>query len=296
MTRRSLAAVPVCLLAAAAAAAAPPVDFNRDVRPILFDNCVACHGPDEAKRKADLRLDTRDGAIEGGAVVPHKPAEGTFLERITATDPDEVMPPRKTGKTLTPTEVATLRAWVAQGAPYAVHWAYTKPVRPPLSAVRNTTWPRNPIDRFVLARLDSEGLTPSPEADRLTLARRVALDLTGLPPTAAEVEAFATDPAPDAYDRFVDRQLAKPAFGEHWARGWLDLARYADSAGYADDPRRTIWAYRDYVIRSLNANKPFGPVHRRADRRRPSAGPDRRPARRHGVPPEHADQLGGRHQ
>ena len=243
--------------APAAAPAAPPVDFNRDVRPILSNNCVACHGPDPARRKAGLRLDTRAGATAGGAVVPGKPAESTLVERVFSHDPAELMPPPQTGKKLTPAEAATLKAWVEQGAAYAVHWSYAKPVRPPLPTVSDPTWVRNGIDAFVRSRLDREGLTPQPEADRPTLARRAALDLTGLPPTVAEADEFARDESPGAFERYVDRLLAKPAFGEHWARMWLDLARYADSAGYADDPPRTIWAYRDYVIRSLNANKPF---------------------------------------
>jgi hypothetical protein len=168
------------------------------------------------------------------------------------------MPPRKTGKKLTPQEIDLLTRWVKQGAPYAAHWAYVKPVRPPLPRLRNPqVTARNPIDHFLLARLEAEGLKPAPEADRYALVRRVSLDLTGLPPTPEEADAFVNDRSPDAYEKLVDRLLNKPAYGEHWARMWLDLARYADSAGYADDPPRTIWAYRDYVIRSFNANKPF---------------------------------------
>jgi hypothetical protein len=228
--------------------AAADVDFNRDVRPILSNNCFACHGPDEKERKAKLRLDTPQGA---------KDTLGELLKRVASHDPAEVMPPPKTGKKLTAKEIATLTEWVKQGGRYATHWAYVKPQRPPFPAVRNAAWVRNGIDAFILARLEREGLAPQPEADRYALARRVALDLTGLPPTVAEVDAFVSDRSPDAYERYVDRMLAKPAFGEHWARMWLDLARYADSAGYADDPARTIWAYRDYVIKSFNANKPF---------------------------------------
>ena len=242
---------------ALATPAAAPIDFNRDVRPILFNNCVACHGPDEKERKADLRLDTREGATAEGIIVPGKPDEGEFLRRLSSKERSEVMPPPKTGKKLTTQQIATLREWVRQGAKYSVHWAYAKPVRPPLPKVSDPFWVRNEIDDFILARLDAEGLKPSPEADRLTLARRVALDLTGLPPTVAEADEFVNDPSPVAYQRYVDRQLAKPVFGEHWARMWLDLARYADSTGYAEDNPRTIWAFRDYVIRSFNANKPF---------------------------------------
>ena len=189
--------------------------------------------------------------------MPGKPAESELVRRLTA-EAGERMPPPKTGKKLTPEQIDILSRWVAQGAPYAGHWAYAKPVRPvppevkhPQSAVRN------PIDAFVLDRLAREGQEPSPEADRYTLARRVALDLTGLPPTWAEAEAFVKDTSADAYEKYVDKQLAKPAFGEHWARMWLDLARYADSAGYADDPPRTIWKYRDWVIKAFNRNTPF---------------------------------------
>ena len=252
----SCTAVVVLGLAGPPAAAQPapaPVDFSRDVRPILATNCLACHGPDEKERKADLRLDTRAGAL--GVVTPGKPADSELVRRLTA-EPHERMPPRKSGKALTPREVDILTRWVEQGAEYAPHWAYTKPARPPVPEVK-PGWVRNPIDAFIKARLDREGLKPTAEADRYTLARRAALDLTGLPPTWAEVEAFVNDKSADAYEKYVDKQLAKPAFGEHWARLWLDLARYADSAGYADDPPRTIWKYRDYVIKSFNANKPF---------------------------------------
>jgi hypothetical protein len=250
-------ALAASVLVAAPVPAAGPIDFNRDVRPILFNNCVACHGPDEKERKADLRLDTRDGATADGVMVPGKPDEGEFLRRLVSTDRGEVMPPPKSGKVLTPQQIAVMREWVRQGAKYSVHWAYAKPVRPPLPKVSDPSWVRNEIDSFILARLGKEGVKPSPEADRLTLARRVALDLTGLPPTVEEADEFAADPSPVAYQRFVDKQLAKPAFGEHWARMWLDLARYADSTGYAEDNPRTIWAFRDYVIKSFNANKPF---------------------------------------
>jgi len=233
------------------------VDYIRDVRPILSTNCFACHGPDEKTRKGGLRLDQREEAL--AVLAPGKPTDSELLRRVCSTESDEVMPPPKTGRRLSPREINTLRRWIAQGAPYAPHWAYRKPTPP---AIPDLTPPahfpiRNPMDAFVLYRLKQEGLMPQPEADRYTLARRVALDLTGLPPTLEEAEAFVRDPAPDAYERYVDRLLAKPAFGEHWARFWLDLARYADSAGYADDPPRTIWKYRDYVIASFNANKPF---------------------------------------
>ncbi len=256
MNARILTALFGILLAGSQAAAQAPakIDFNRDVRPILSDKCFACHGPDEKVRKGDLRLDTRAGAI-ANAVVPGKPEASTLIERITTKEPEEIMPPTKTGKKLTVREVEILTQWVKESAPYAVHWAYAKPVRP--AVPKSTTWAKNPIDAFVLARLEKEKLAPAPEADKYSLIRRVALDLTGLPPTPVEVEAFLKDATPDAYEKLVDRLLAKPAFGEHQARLWLDLARYADSAGYADDPARTIWKYRDYVIESFNKNKPF---------------------------------------
>jgi hypothetical protein len=242
-------------------AIANTIDFNRDIRPILSNNCFQCHGPDENKRKADLRLDTAAGpfADRGGyaAVVRHKPGASELIKRIGSQERDKVMPPPKTGKKLSAREIDLLTRWVQQGAPYARHWAYVKPVRPPLPRVRDTLWPRNPIDHFVLARLEAEGLKPTPEADRYALIRRLALDLTGLPPTPQEVDAFVSDRSADAYEKLVDRLLQSEAFGEHWARMWLDLARYADSAGYANDPARSIWAFRDYVIRSFNANKPF---------------------------------------
>jgi mono/diheme cytochrome c family protein len=255
----------LCLLLSAAALASPAlaaddaaraVDFNRDVRPILFDKCVACHGPDEGARKSGLRLDTRAGALEGEAFVPGKPGESLILERIRATDA-EVMPPKRTGKTLSPAEVETMTRWVAQGGKYAEHWSYVAPVKSPLPPVRDARWPRTPVDRFILARLEALNIKPQPEADRRTLIRRVTLDLTGLPPTEAEVAGFLTDESPDAYAKLVDRLLSSSAYGEHWARPWLDLARYADSAGYADDPARTIWPYRDWVVRAFNDNKPF---------------------------------------
>ncbi|MFM8274967.1 MAG: DUF1553 domain-containing protein [Gemmata sp.] len=231
------------------------IDFNRDVRPILSNNCFACHGPDEKTRKAKLRLDTREGAIQA-AVVSGKPDASELIARLTATPDDQsVMPPLKTGKKLTEREINVLRQWIKEGANYTAHWAYLKPARP---AVPTTRFPTaNAVDNFLFSRLEAEKLSPSPEAEKYALARRVALDLTGLPPTRQEVDAFVADKSPKAYEALVDKLLAKPAYGEHWARMWLDLARYADSAGYADDPLRTIWKFRDYVIESYNANKPF---------------------------------------
>ncbi len=238
--------------------------FNRDIRPILSNNCFKCHGPDAAERKggiAGLRLDVPEGAYEdlGGyaAVVPGKPEASELIRRVRSSNPAERMPPPESGKILTAQEVTLLERWIAAGARYEPHWSYCPVRRPNLPTEYKDSWVQNAVDLFILARLRREGLEPSPEADREALIRRVYLDLIGLPPTPEEVDAFLADGRPDAYERLVDRLLASPAFGEHWARMWLDLVRYADSAGYADDPPRTIWAYRDYVIRAFNANRPF---------------------------------------
>ncbi len=248
----------------AADAPARPIDFNREIRPILSNACYQCHGPDANKRKGTskpLRLDTEEGAFAdlGGysAITKGKPDESELIARVISDDASEVMPPAKNGKKLTPKEVELLKQWISQGAPYAKHWAYVKPVRASLPTIKLQNWTKNAIDHFVLARLEDEKLEPSPEADRATLIRRLSLDLTGLPPRLEDVDAFINDASPEAYEKLVDRLLDSPTYGEHWARMWLDLARYADSAGYADDPARVIWAYRDYVIRALNQNKPF---------------------------------------
>ncbi len=241
--------------------AAHPVDFNRDIRPLLSNNCLICHGPDEQERAADLRLDTEDGSRVdlGGhaAIVPGDPDASELLARLISEDEDERMPPEGKGRRLHDDEVELIRRWIEQGASYAKHWSYEPPVRTELPKVSNEKWACNPIDHFILARLDQEGLAPSTPADRFTIARRLSMDLIGLPPTWEEACEFAEDTSETAYESYVERLLAKPAFGERWAHVWLDLARYADSAGYADDPSREIWAYRDYVIRSLNENKPF---------------------------------------
>jgi len=260
-------AIPMRVLGAAfafATLAAPcaAVDYQRDVRPILARNCFQCHGADDATRTAGLRLDESAGAalaLESGkrAIVPGKPDESELLVRITASDDSVAMPPAETGKKLTAAEIETLRQWIADGAVYAAHWAYTKPKTPSLPAVSNPAWPANPIDHFVLARLEQEGLAPSEPADRSTLIRRVSLDLTGLPPTPEEVATFVNDTRPDAYEILVDRLLASSAYGERWAAMWLDLARYADSQGYAPDGARTIWRWRDWLISALNENLPY---------------------------------------
>lgn len=248
----------------AAFAQVPPIDFNNDVRPILSNKCLLCHGPDEGIREGGLRLDTRDTAtteLDSGdtGVVPGQPAASSILDRITSDDEDIRMPPADHGEKLTPAEIQILTDWIKQGAKYATHWSYVKPVRPELSQpdARYKSWVKNPIDHFTLPAILKHNFKPTPEADRATLARRVFLDLTGLPPTVEEVAAFINNKDARAYEQLVDELLSRSAFGEHWARKWLDLARYADSAGYADDPPRTIWAYRDWVIQAINDDMPF---------------------------------------
>jgi len=237
------------------------VRFNRDVRPLLASNCYNCHGQDEKVRKGHLRLDTREGALDrkkrDPVIVPGKPQASELFLRISSSEPTERMPPVKTGKVLSARDVAVLKKWIEQGANWEEHWSFVAPKKPALPALRDPSWGRNEIDAFVLARLEAEGLKPTPEADRHALARRVAIDLTGLPPTIEEADRFVNDKAPQAYERYVDRLLQSPGFGERWAQVWLDLARYADSKGYTDDGPRTIWRYRDWVVRALNANMPF---------------------------------------
>lgn len=235
-----------------------PVDFNRDIRPILSDNCFECHGPDEGQRKARLRLDTREGAFaKAGVIVPGDAANSKIVRRITSQDPNVVMPPPASGHKLTAQQIELIRRWIEEGAKWSTHWAYQTPQRPEVPKVGNATWVRNPIDNFILARLEKEGLKPSPEADKITLLRRVTLDLTGLPPTPAEVDAFLADKSPDAYEKVVDRLLASPHYGERMAMQWLDLARYADTHGYHIDSHRDMWPWRDWLIRAFNQNKPY---------------------------------------
>jgi Protein of unknown function (DUF1553)/Protein of unknown function (DUF1549)/Planctomycete cytochrome C len=242
--------------------AADKVDFNGDIRPILSNNCFKCHGFDDKARQAGLRLDKRDVAVaplESGtvAIVPGKSQESELVKRITSQDPDVKMPPPDSGKKLGTEEIANLQRWIDEGAEYKRHWSLIVPVRPEPPAIQHTSWPRNPIDQFVLARLEKEKLIPSPEANKRDLLRRVTFDLTGLPPTLEELDAFLLDNSPDAYEKVVDRLLASPRFGEHKARYWLDAARYADTHGLHFDNERSIWLYRDYVVNAFNANKPF---------------------------------------
>lgn len=249
-------------MVARAAGAEARLDFNRDVRPILSDRCFSCHGPDHEDRQAGLRLDLREAAIaalDSGstAVVPGDPATSEIIARITSTDPDVVMPPPRFNKPITPAEAEILNRWIAEGAEYRGHWAFERVERPAKPEVKDTAWPKTPIDRFILARLEQEGLAPNPEADKVTLARRLALDLTGLPPVPAAVDAFVADASPDAYERYVDTLLASPHYGERMAIEWLDASRYADSSGYQTDSSRQNWPWRDWLIKAYNDNMPF---------------------------------------
>jgi hypothetical protein len=255
--RIKLLAITLTGLLAAPLCAQTKVEYNRDVRPILAENCFACHGPDSASRKAGLRLDDRDAAIKMEAIKPGNAKESELLKRIHAADPKEIMPPTKTRKTLTAAQKDVLKRWIEQGAQYQLHWSLIAPKRPELPKVKNEAWARNPIDRFILADLEKRGMTPNPEADRRTLARRLSLDLTGLPPNPADVEAFVNDKSPDYYEKYVDQLMKSPHWGEHRGRYWLDAARYADTHGIHFDNFREIHAYRDWVINAFNKNQRF---------------------------------------
>lgn len=249
-------------VAASASAADHKLEFNRDIRPILSNNCFLCHGPDPKHREGGLRLDQREGALaklESGktGIVPGDLSASEIVKRITSHNADEQMPPKASGKSLTAAEIALLKQWVAEGAEYQGHWAFLAPVRREAPATKHEAHVRNEIDKFILARLESAGLQPSPEADKIALLRRVTLDLTGLPPTVSEVDAFLADNTPDAYERVVDRLLMSARYGEHQGRIWLDAARYGDTHGLHLDNERSMWPYREYVINSFNANKPF---------------------------------------
>ena len=262
-------AVPLCLLSLtvfgyaalaqhASKAPIPDVNFGRDVRPIISQHCFKCHGPDAAKAAAGLRLDSFEGATkvlgDGAAVVPGDPAKSLLLHRVSKRE----MPPPDSGvPALTPNEVEVLRNWIATGAKYAKHWAFIPPEMPTLPTVSKPKWCRNLIDRFVLAKLDAAGLMPEPEADPDTLALRAAETLTGLPPAKAELDAFRGDQQPGAYERYVDRLLASPAYGEQEARYWLDAVRYADTHGLQLDNERSVFPYRDWVVQAFNEDLPF---------------------------------------
>lgn len=257
--------IPVLVLGATCAthvaAADAALNFDRDIRPILSDNCFHCHGPDAATRMGGIRLDTKEGAFsvsEGVAVIaPGNPDLSELIRRIESSDPADQMPPPEAKKKFSDADRALLRQWIAEGAPWADHWALVPPVKPPLPQPTVGTWPRNPIDHFVAAKLDELGLAPAPEASRRTLIRRLSLDLTGLPPTPAEVDLFLADTADSAYERLVDRLLASPRYGERMAWPWLDAARYSDTNGYQGDGERTMYPWRDWVVNAFNDNMPY---------------------------------------
>jgi hypothetical protein len=266
--RTAISLAALCVGAFVVRGAAPSVDFNRDIRPIISDNCISCHGPDKEKRKAKLRLDeeasSRSELKDGKhAIVPSHPEQSELIARITTTDEDDVMPPRKTNKKLTTAQIEKLRVWIASGGAYAKHWSLVKPERPELPTVKQKGWARNGIDLFILARLEKENIAPSSEADPTTLLRRTSLDVTGLPPTPDTTERFTKQTrgevrSPDVvWENVVNDLLASPHYGERWGRHWLDLARYADSNGYSIDSPRTIWKYRDWVIDAFNRDMPF---------------------------------------
>ncbi len=240
-----------------APATTPKLEYNRDIRPIFAENCFACHGPDGAARKGDLRLDRAEDAIQSGVLAPGKPAESDLVTRLFEANQKKVMPPPHSHKVLTPKQKQTLKDWIAQGAEYQLHWSFLAPKRAELPPVKHKGWVRSPMDQYILAGLEAKGLSPAPEADRRTLARRLSLDLNGVPPDVMMVEAFVKDPSPDAYEKFVDQLLAKPQWGEHRGRYWLDAARYADSHGIHFDNFREMWSYREWVVRAMNQNMPF---------------------------------------
>ena len=249
--------MPFSLMAQEGVSAPLPLDFNRDIRPILSENCFYCHGQDSNKRLADLRLDDRDAAITAGAIVPGDASTSALIQRVHSENPDEQMPPPKSNRHLSPEQKALLQRWISEGAVYQRHWAFIAPIRPTDLEVTRTDWSRNPIDRFVLGKLESIGLQPSPEADRATLIRRISIDLTGIPPKPEEVDSFVADQSPDAYEKLVDRLLGSPHYGERMALSWLDAARYADSNGFQQDGDTWQWIWRDWVVKSFNEDLPF---------------------------------------
>lgn len=270
--KRKVFAGLLCLVSASITLAEPAtstagrIDFAKDIQPIFQQHCLECHGA--AKHKGGLRLDDRESVFRGGdsgkpTLISGKSSESQLINRVSGLVPeDEIMPPK--GERLTSQEINRLKTWIDQGAvwpessaPKPKHWAYVKPIRPEAPKVKSPRWIRNPIDNFILARLEKEKLKPSPEADQITLIRRLSLDLTGLPPTVEEVDAFLADKSKDAYQKLVERLLASPHYGEKWARQWLDLARYADTNGYERDPGRSMWPYRDWVITAFNRDLSF---------------------------------------
>jgi hypothetical protein len=255
MTARWIISLGVTVAGVSAALAA--VDFGRDVRPILSENCYHCHGQDAERREGKLRLDTREGQRKGGVIVPGKPGESELVIRIFSRDDAERMPPPDSHRTLSEPQKETLKRWIAEGASFTEHWAVASPTRPALPRVKQADWSRNAIDQFVLARLEAEGLAPAPEAERARWLRRVTFDLTGLPPSLGELDAFLADRTANAFERVVDRLLASPRFGERMAADWLDAARYADTHGYQMDRPRAMWPYRDWAIAAFNRNLPY---------------------------------------
>ena len=257
-----VAALFVAGVTSAFGAAKSTIDFTKDIRPILSDNCFTCHGPDEKARKAKLRLDTKEDAFKearsgGYAIMPGKPEQSSLIERITTTDEEEIMPPPKTGRKLTAAQKDLLKRWIAEGAQWQVHWAFEPAKKPELPKVNDRRFSKNPIDTFVAAKLKESKLKPAPRADKVTEIRRASLDLIGLPPTPQEVDAFLADKDPKAYEKVVDRLLASPKYGEHQARYWMDAARYADSHGYHIDSERSMWKWRDWVVDAFNKNMPY---------------------------------------
>ncbi|HUS07717.1 MAG TPA: DUF1549 domain-containing protein, partial [Bryobacteraceae bacterium] len=251
------------LLAQDSAAQVPSVEFNRDVRPILSDKCFTCHGPDPANRKTKLRFDIeKDAKIDlsrgRASIVPGDPEKSELYRRISSADASLRMPPAYAGhERLKDSEIEVIRQWITEGAKWQAHWSLVAPVRRPLPQVQNSAWPRNPIDLFILKRLEKEGLQPAAEATRSTLIRRVTLDLTGLPPTPADVKAFVNDASPNAYEKVVDRLLASPRYAERMAFRWMEAARYADTNGYQSDGPRDMWRWREWVIQAFDKNMPF---------------------------------------
>ncbi|MBV8570205.1 MAG: DUF1549 domain-containing protein, partial [Acidobacteriaceae bacterium] len=257
--RYRLAFIAMLLSAAqAGSGATSSINFDRQVRPILSDNCFTCHGPDEKHRMAGLHFDTKEGAFgKPGVIVPGDSAHSKMYLRISNPNVAMRMPPAYSGHKLTEAQIETIKDWIDAGAPWETHWAFVAPKRPDLPEVEDKPWTRTPIDQFVLAKLEKEGLHPSPEADKATLLRRVTFDLTGLPPTLAELDAFLKDNSPHAYEKVVDRLLASPHYGERMAMQWLDFSRYADTHGYHIDSAREMWIWRDWVIQAFNRNMPY---------------------------------------
>jgi hypothetical protein len=296
MQIRQLLWLIVCSAPLAVRAAESEIDFRRDIRPLLSDACFACHGPDPEHRQADLRLDVEHHAKEY-AIVPFRPDDSDVMFRILSSDPEQQMPPPDSGKRLDTEQIGLIRKWIAAGAAWSEHWAFVPPRRPRLPANAQAPGDLHPIDAFVLSRLERAGLQGSPRADRVTLLRRLSLDLIGLPPSPEELDAFLADERPGAYRRQVARLLASPHYGERWGRIWLDAARYADSNGYEKDAPRQMWAYRDWVIRQLNHDLPYDQflIQQIAGdllAARGNRGSLRRSglARGHGVPPQFDDQ------